>query len=81
MTDLRRIRAVFFDVGETLIDESSDFGNWADWLGVPRLTFFAVLGQVIARGDDYRAVFQHFRPGFDLTTERKHSPGTRRWRA
>jgi HAD superfamily hydrolase (TIGR01549 family) len=26
--------------------------------------------QVIAQGRDYREVFQHFRPGFDLATER-----------
>jgi len=71
VTEARRIRAVFFDVGETLVDESRDFGGWADWLGVPRHTFFAVLGQVIARGEDHRAVFQHFRPGFDLAVERE----------
>ena len=60
------IRAVWFDVGETLIDESREYGTWADWLGVPRHTFSAVFGAVIARGGDYREVFQHFRPGFDL---------------
>jgi FMN phosphatase YigB (HAD superfamily) len=27
-------------------------------------------GQVIARGEDYRQTFQHFRPGFDLAAER-----------
>src|SRR6266446_6422224 len=30
------IRLVVFDVGETLIDESRMWGEWADWLGVPR---------------------------------------------
>jgi HAD superfamily hydrolase (TIGR01549 family) len=30
-----------------------------------------VFGAVLARGGDYREVFQHFRPGFDLHTERK----------
>lgn len=65
------IRGVFFDVGETLIDESTEYGAWADWLCVPRHTFSAVFGAVIARGEDYRNVFQHFRPGFDLTTERQ----------
>ena len=45
------VRAVFFDVGETLVDESRMWGEWADWLGVPRFTFFAVLGAVIARGE------------------------------
>jgi HAD superfamily hydrolase (TIGR01549 family) len=65
------VRAVFFDVGETLIDESTEYGTWADWLGVPRHTFSAMFGAVIARGDDYRQVFQHFRPGFDLSAERQ----------
>ena len=60
------IRAVWFDVGEALVDETREYGTWADWLGVPRHTFSAVFGAVIARGRDYREVFQHFRPGFDL---------------
>jgi HAD superfamily hydrolase (TIGR01662 family) len=67
----RRIRAVVFDVGETLIDESTEYGTWADWLGIPRHTFSSVFGQVIAQGRDYREVFQQFRPGFDLKVERE----------
>jgi HAD superfamily hydrolase (TIGR01549 family) len=65
-----RVRAVVFDVGETLIDETTEYGTWADWLGVPRHTFSAMFGAVIARGEDYRQTFQHFRPGFDLAAER-----------
>jgi hypothetical protein len=65
------IRAVWFDVGETLIDESREYGTWADWLGVPRHTFSSVFGAVIGRGGDYREVFQYFRPGFDLAKERQ----------
>lgn len=65
------IRAVWFDVGEALIDETREYGTWADWLGVPRHTFSAVFGAVIARGGDYREVFQHFRPGFDLQKARQ----------
>jgi HAD superfamily hydrolase (TIGR01549 family) len=64
------IRAVVFDVGETLVDESREYGAWADWLGVPRHTFSSVFGAVIAEGRDYRETFQHFRPGFDLDAER-----------
>jgi hypothetical protein len=64
------LRAVVFDIGETLIDESAEYGAWADWLGVPRHTFSAMFGAVIALGDDYRDTFQHFRPGFDLAVER-----------
>ncbi len=29
------INAVVFDVGETLVDETREYGTWADWLGVP----------------------------------------------
>jgi HAD superfamily hydrolase (TIGR01549 family) len=65
------VRAVWFDVGETLIDESREYGTWADWLGVPRHTFSSVFGAVIARGGDYREVFRYFRPGFDLAKERQ----------
>lgn len=65
------IKAVFFDVGETIVDESREYGTWADWLGVPRHTFSAVFGAVIARGSDYRETFQVFRPGFDLAAERE----------
>jgi HAD superfamily hydrolase (TIGR01662 family) len=69
--DRPRIRAVVFDVGEVLIDETTEYGTWADWLGVPRHTFSAMFGAVIARGGDYREVFQHFKPGFDLAAERQ----------
>ncbi|GAB3805985.1 hypothetical protein GCM10027605_33130 [Micromonospora zhanjiangensis] len=65
------IASVFFDVGETIVDESREYGTWADWLGVPRHTFSAVFGAVIARGLDYREAFQAFRPGFDLAEERE----------
>lgn len=65
------LRAIFFDVGETLIDESTEYGTWADWLGVPRHVFSAMFGAVLARGEDYRAVFEHFQPGFDLQRERQ----------
>lgn len=65
------IKAVFFDVGEVIIDETREYGTWADWLGVPRHTFSAVFGAVIATGRDYRDTFQYFKPGFDLAAERQ----------
>src|SRR3989337_1441911 len=65
------IKAVVFDVGECLVDETREYGTWADWLGVPRHTFSAIFGAVIARGEDYRTVFRHFRPDFDLAKERQ----------
>ena len=67
---MRVVKAVVFDVGETLVDESREYGAWADWLDVPRHTFSSVFGAVIALGMDYREAFQYFRPGFSLDDER-----------
>ena len=59
-----------FDVGETIVNETRAWSAWADWLGIPRLTFLAVCGAVIARGiPDYREPFRIFRPGLDLREE------------
>ncbi|MGV9271840.1 HAD family hydrolase [Streptomyces griseosporeus] len=70
------IRAVVFDVGECLVDETREYGTWADWLGVPRHTFHAMFGAVIAQGRDYRETFEEFRPGFDLYEEREKRAAT-----
>lgn len=51
-------RWVVFDVGETLVDETRVWGMWADVVGVPRLTFMAILGAVIARGGAHQEVFE-----------------------
>jgi FMN phosphatase YigB (HAD superfamily) len=64
------IKAVFFDVGETLIDETRLWSTWADWLRIPKLTFFALLGAVIERGKDHRRIFDLERPDFDYDHER-----------
>lgn len=52
------IKAVFFDVGETLINETEHWGHWADVLGISRLTFFAALGMVITNNWHHRKVFE-----------------------
>jgi FMN phosphatase YigB (HAD superfamily) len=65
------INAVVFDAGETLVDETREYGTWADWVGVPRHTFSSVFGAVIALGMAYREAFRYFRPGFDLAAERE----------
>jgi HAD superfamily hydrolase (TIGR01549 family) len=48
------ITAVVFDVGETLVDETSQWEAEARALGVTPLTFFAALGAVIERRQDHR---------------------------
>src|SRR4028118_343824 len=65
------VSAVVFDVGETLLDDSREWGAWADWVGVPRHTFSTVLGAVTAAGRDNAETFQYFRPGFDVAHERR----------
>ncbi|WP_158854402.1 HAD family hydrolase [Saccharothrix deserti] len=65
------VRAVVFDVGETLLDDSREWGAWADWIGVSRHTFSTVLGAVTAAGRDNAETFQYFRPGFDVVHERR----------
>ena len=65
------MRAVVFDIGETLVDETRIWTGWADWLGVPRLAFLAALGAVIARGGHHREVFELFRPGLDVGAARR----------
>jgi FMN phosphatase YigB (HAD superfamily) len=57
------LRAVFFDIGETLVDETRMWGAWAEALEVPALTLFGLLGAAIARGAHHRSVFDHFSPG------------------
>jgi FMN phosphatase YigB (HAD superfamily) len=63
------IRAIAFDVGETLLDERGLWGRWADWIGVPREDFIAALSDVIRRGAHHRKVFEVFRPSFDIAAE------------
>jgi HAD superfamily hydrolase (TIGR01549 family) len=65
------IRSVVFDVGETLLDDTREFNAWADWLGVPRHTFSALIGIVVAQGRDNADAFQYIRPGLDLATEKQ----------
>ncbi len=50
------IRAVVFDVGETLVAEGRMWTVWAEVSGVPAFTFMAALGAAIARGN-HREVF------------------------
>ena len=62
--------AIVFDVGETIVDETRAWSGWADWLGIPRLTFLAVCGAVIASGElDHREPLRIFRPGLDIRDE------------
>ncbi len=65
------IRAVCFDVGETLIDETRHWTEWAEFLGVPAMTLFTAIGVTMERGQSLRRVFEIFKPGLDPNTARK----------
>jgi HAD superfamily hydrolase (TIGR01509 family) len=77
VTAVRRVDWVVLDLGETLVDETRSWARWADYLGVPQLTFMGVLGAVIAERRHHTEVFSAFRDGFDLQAERvrKHAAG------
>jgi FMN phosphatase YigB (HAD superfamily) len=65
------IRAVCFDVGETLIDETRHWIEWADFLGVPPMTLFTAIGVIMERGESLRRVFDIFKPGMEPNAARK----------
>src|SRR5579872_4011303 len=64
------IRAVIFDLGETLLCEDRMWAGWADYLGVPVNEFRAALEETIARGEHHRKVFARFRQNFDFEAAR-----------
>lgn len=64
------VRAVVFDIGETLMDDSTFWGSWADWCGVPRHTLAVLVGVVTAQGRDNADALKLVKPGFDLIKER-----------
>jgi HAD superfamily hydrolase (TIGR01509 family) len=47
------VRAVVFDIGETLVDETGMWERAADAAGVPRFTLMGVLGGLAARGEHH----------------------------
>jgi HAD superfamily hydrolase (TIGR01509 family) len=52
------VKAVFFDVGETLVDETRYWAEHARRLGVTPHVVWAALGATIARGEHHRQVFE-----------------------
>jgi len=51
------LRAVFFDVGETLFDETGIWERAADAAGVPRFTLMGILGGLAARNERHTKVW------------------------
>jgi HAD superfamily hydrolase (TIGR01549 family) len=52
------LKAVVFDVGETLIDETGMWERAADAAGVPRFTLMGVLGGLAARGERHSKAWE-----------------------
>jgi HAD superfamily hydrolase (TIGR01509 family) len=52
-----RLKAVVFDAGETLVDETGIWERAADAAGVPRFTLMGTLGGLIARGEHHSRVW------------------------
>ena len=50
------ITTVVFDVGETLVDETRHWTDWANWMGVPTFAFFAAMGVIVERRLPHRRV-------------------------
>ena len=53
----RRIRAICFDVGETLIDETRFWNEVAQYAGVPGFTLAGTIGGLIERRESHRSIF------------------------
>lgn len=62
--------AVVFDVGETIMSDTTFWGLWADWVQVPRHTLSALVGAVTALGMDNVEALKLVKPDFDLVEER-----------
>lgn len=52
------MKAVVFDVGETLVDETGLWERAADAAGVPRFTLMGVLGGLAARGEHHARAWE-----------------------
>jgi HAD superfamily hydrolase (TIGR01509 family) len=52
------LRAVVFDVGETLFDETGIWERAADAAGVPRFTLMGILGGLAARGEPHTKAWE-----------------------
>ncbi|WP_435251713.1 HAD family hydrolase [Streptomyces tendae] len=63
------IETIVFDVGETITRDDRYWATWADWLAVPRHTLSALVGAVVAQGQDNAEALRLARPGIDIAAE------------
>lgn len=53
----QQVKAVVFDIGETLVDETRHWAAVAAFAGIPELTLMGVLGGLIERREHHRSIF------------------------
>ncbi|MFI6733152.1 HAD family hydrolase [Nonomuraea sp. NPDC050451] len=63
------MKAVVFDVGETLISEARIWARWAERLGVSDFLLMGALGGMAALDRPHTDAFELIRPGFDADAE------------
>ncbi|MBB6349394.1 HAD family hydrolase [Nonomuraea muscovyensis] len=63
------VKAVVFDVGETLIDETRIWSRWAERLGVSRFVLMGALGGMAALDRSHQEAFELVSPGLDIEAE------------
>ena len=64
------VRAIFFDVGETLVDEHRLYRDYAMRMDVTYEFFMAKIEEAMARRQPIRNVFDAVKPGFDFKAAR-----------
>ena len=64
------VRAIFFDVGETLIDEHRLYRDYAQRMGVTYEYFLDTMEAAMVRREPVRNIFAIVKPGFDFKAAR-----------
>ncbi|QOV38774.1 HAD family hydrolase [Streptomyces ferrugineus] len=63
------IETIVLDIGETITRDDRYWALWADWLDIPRHTLSALVGAVVARGQDNAEALRLALPGIDVAAE------------
>lgn len=64
------VRAIFFDVGETLIDEHRLYRDYATRMEVTYEYFMSTMEEAMVRREPVRNIFSIVKPGFDFKAAR-----------
>ena len=64
------VRAIFFDVGETLMDEQRLYRDYAERMGVTYDYFLTTMEAAMERREPVRNIFALVKPGFDFKAAR-----------